>query len=157
MKLKRICAVAAILILIFIWGNSFFPKSVSSDLSIWVMSLISKVVTGDLSAQGSVSDAGVLRKVAHFTEFFAFGTAISVYVRMTVSDKRTRILALSLLGMLVALFDETIQIFSGRGPQVSDIWIDIAGYTLGVLVVAAVVTLRRKKREKSEKNNSNKT
>ena len=143
--------------MIFIWGNSVVPKSVSSDLSVWVMSLISKVVTGDISAQGSVSGAGVLRKIAHFTEFFALGTVVSVYVRSVMSDKRIRVLALSLLGTFVALFDETIQIFSGRGPQVSDIWIDIAGYAMGVIVVAAVVAFRQKKREKREKNNSNKT
>ena len=37
----------------------------------------------------------------------------------------------SLIGMLCAVTDETIQIFSGRGSLVSDVWIDTAGFSTG--------------------------
>ena len=36
-----------------------------------------------------------------------------------------------LIGMLCAVTDETIQIFSGRGSLVSDVWIDTAGFSTG--------------------------
>ena len=44
---------------------------------------------------------------------------------------------------LAALTDETIQIFTGRGPQVQDVWLDVAGGTAGLLAMLALVWLLR--------------
>ena len=42
-------------------------------------------------------------------------------------------------GFTVAFFDETIQIFSGRGPMIADMWIDLGGFVCGSLITAAIV------------------
>ena len=45
--------------------------------------------------------------------------------------------------LLAALTDETIQIFTGRGPQVQDVWLDFAGGAAGLLVMLALWALLR--------------
>ena len=42
-----------------------------------------------------------------------------------------------LLGLLAAFLDETLQLFSGRGSMVADVWLDFAGVVCGVAAVAA--------------------
>ena len=47
-------------------------------------------------------------------------------------------------GVLIAFCDETIQLFvPGRSGQVSDMWIDVSGYLLGM--VCMLVLLQRQK------------
>ena len=38
----------------------------------------------------------------------------------------------------VAFIDETIQIFSGRGPQIRDVWVDLLGASIGLLIATVV-------------------
>lgn len=42
-----------------------------------------------------------------------------------------------LLGLFAAFLDETLQLFSGRGSMVADVWLDFAGVVCGVAAVAA--------------------
>ena len=46
--------------------------------------------------------------------------------------------------MAAALTDETIQIFTGRGPQIQDVWLDFAGGFTGLLVMLALWALLRR-------------
>lgn len=157
MKSKRLCLAIIIILLAFIWGNSMLPKNASSNLSIWAMGILSKVFSGDIVAEETVAGAGILRKVAHFTEFCALGIALSALLHLIVKDKRIRALLAALFGGFVALFDETIQIFSGRGPMVSDIWIDIAGFATGVVIVVLIVAVKRKIKMKSKSSDGKET
>lgn len=50
-----------------------------------------------------------------------------------------RAICACLLGLLAAFLDETLQLFSGRGSMVADVWLDFAGVVFGV----AVITLGR--------------
>ena len=50
-----------------------------------------------------------------------------------------RAICACLLGLLAAFLDETLQIFSGRGSMVADVWLDFAGGVFGV----AAITLGR--------------
>ena len=50
-----------------------------------------------------------------------------------------------LLALLVSFLDETIQIFSGRGPAVKDMWIDLSGAVLGLLLALLLRLLFRKR------------
>ena len=51
----------------------------------------------------------------------------------------------------IAFLDETVQIFSGRGPEISDVWIDIFGFltlfaiTLGAAFAARVIMNKLRK------------
>ncbi len=78
-----------------------------------------------------------LRKLAHFTEFFALGLWCTLYVVFFYRRAGGFLLTVP-FGILSALLDETVQIFSKRGPSVTDIWIDTAGFAAAFLIVAAV-------------------
>ena len=66
----RICRAMLILNLCFIWGNSLLPGEVSGAFSDWVKELLMKLLPmkENLSTGG-----GLLRKLAHFTEFAMLG------------------------------------------------------------------------------------
>lgn len=56
----------------------------------------------------------------------------------------------------MAAIDETIQIFTGRGSQLQDVWLDFAGFSVGLLAVLLVrsLVLRAKPKETpTEKDN----
>ena len=144
MRLKTVCIVIIALILCFIWGNSILPKSTSSAISDAVASFLGLDTTS--TDDGGLTGAGVLRKVAHYLEFFALGAAVSVFVLHSVNGQFNKSAMLALCGVGVALVDETIKIFSARGPEVSDIWIDICGYTAGCLLALAVVRALKKQK-----------
>ena len=79
----------------------------------------------------------VLRKAAHFSEYGLLGVEFSLLLGLQ-HDKNGKnlqcgrnLLDFPLIGMLCAVTDETIQIFSGRGSLVSDVWIDAAGFSTG--------------------------
>lgn len=77
-----------------------------------------------------------IRKIAHFVEFALLGIEVSLYVAL-FARKKIFMLASYPLGLFIALFDETIQIFSGRGSSVRDVWLDFLGFsTLAALVYA---------------------
>lgn len=50
-----------------------------------------------------------------------------------------------LLGMVIGLIDETIQIFSERGSQIKDIWFDILGTFIGAGFIGILNILRLKR------------
>ena len=54
----------------------------------------------------------------------------------------------------VAAIDETIQIFTERGPAVKDVMIDICGYALGFMIV---MLIKRYIGKKNKNLNYNKT
>ena len=143
MKLKTICIIITVAVLCFIWGNSMLPKSVSSAISDAVAELLGLETEKD--AETGISEAGILRKIAHFTEFLALGASLSIPLNASVSDKKMRVVLLLFLGLAVAFIDETIQIFSGRGSTVRDMWIDIAGYVVGCAIVVAIAWAKKRK------------
>jgi len=68
--------------------------------------------------------------MAHFLEYAAFG-----WVAMTLKLKYHRRLAdILLLGLGIAVIDETIQLFTGRTSMIKDIWIDMVGFVSAILI-----------------------
>ena len=139
--LTVVLAVGVACILAFIWGNSVLPGSVSSMISGFVTKLFGWGVTEH-----------TVRKAGHFTEFLLLGASLGLFFTVKGTKRKDKTLYLCLLALFVPLMDETIQLFSdGRGPQVPDIWIDIAGYACGclpVLTVAAVIRWAWQKRKR---------
>ncbi len=85
----------------------------------------------------------LVRKAAHFTEYFILGILTSLTVRET---RCTRTMLTSwIIGTLVACCDETIQLFSdGRAGQITDVMLDSSGVLCGCVLLHMVL----KKREK---------
>ena len=96
--------------LCFIWGNSLMPGEVSAAFSDWVGEILEALL--DMPPQPS-QGRGLLRKIAHFTEFAALGMLLTW--RMGMQGKPLWLA--QLFGSLAACVDETIQCFvPGRGP-----------------------------------------
>ena len=87
--------------------------------------------------KGNVTEH-LVRKLAHFCEFFILGIELQLFFSLLNSRKSAFLLALS-HGLFTALVDETIQIFSGRGPMIQDVWLDFSGVTVGSLIALAVM------------------
>ncbi len=96
-------------------------------------------ILGRTNSSALLSDDGVLRKVAHATEFAVLGTLLMLLMTGKV---RERLRSLVLCGLATAFFDETIQLFViGRSSKIMDVWIDLLGYSVGLLISALVLLL----------------
>ena len=127
--------------LLFIWGNSLLPASVSAAFSRWVKELLGFVLSG-LGAD--IQDEGPLRKLAHFLEFASFGFLLGW--RISMDRKNKWILPTLLSGASVACVDELLQHFSpGRAPRITDVGIDTSGVVLGISLLLLGKYIRKKK------------
>lgn len=126
-KRMRICTALLIVILTFIWGNSLLPGDVSGAFSDWVRDLLASLLPGEETPSGG---GGLLRKLAHFTEFMALGMCLCWRFGMLKKHP-----ALTMLwGTAAACVDETIQRFvPDRGPSIFDVGIDTCGVAVGMV------------------------
>ncbi|MBR4656323.1 MAG: VanZ family protein [Oscillospiraceae bacterium] len=136
-----------ILVLLFIWGQSFLPTDLSRQESIRFLDLLTPILEFFLG-RGKVTHL-FIRKLAHFTEFFVLGCLISLLLPM---DWKNRLYCCG-FSLFSALLDETIQVFSDRGDQISDVWLDFAGSVAGILVITLFRCLMIK-RKQAEKHSS---
>ena len=144
---KRRYIILFCLILAFIWGNSMLSREASGAIS----HFIADVFGGE---QGATEEGHhFVRKLAHFSEFAALGATFLLLSGEYTRDKIKRAFSAAFVGIFVPLADETIQIFSGRGPALSDVWIDAAGYAFGTLLTVAVLQIiLRAGKNKDQKN-----
>ncbi len=147
MKKRKIYLILFCAMLGFIWGNSMLSAEASGAISHFVASLIG---IGD----GPSADEGhhLLRKAAHFTEYAILGALSGLLFDSLSLDDMKKYVSAALIGFSVPLIDETIQIFSGRGPAIADIWIDIAGFALGAAVSFLVIFKRQKCKSEHTEN-----
>jgi VanZ family protein len=124
--------------LIFIYAQSLKSPEESLKDSETVGGIIAEVIPPD-TKPGEFIQTNI-RKLAHFTEFFVLGLELGAFVMLFY--KKLSVFLLSLpMGAILALFDETIQIFTERGPSVTDVWIDVLGYSIAFVSVGLVVVL----------------
>ncbi len=146
--IKALDFVLIALTLVFIWRNSAMSVTASSNLSNKVAAIVK-----DILPSGAAEDFVVkyIRKIAHFTEYGLLGIEVTVY--LVLSDIKPAFMPLSILfSFIVGLFDECIQIFTGRGNSMKDVALDVAGYTFYAALTYAfflVLILVSKKRKDS--------
>ena len=134
-----LCIILTVLLLIFIWGNSLLPGELSGAFSSWVKDILSHLM-GGLPGDPQTGH-GLLRKLAHFTEFTCLG--MSLFWLFSMLKKKFWLPLLC--GFLVACTDETIQCFiPDRGPAIKDVAIDTCGVCLGVGLLLAAFALYQK-------------
>lgn len=145
-KAVTLCTWLIVLNLAFIWGNSLLPRELSSALSKMIGSFLSHFTPESVNpAEGE--GQGILRKIAHFTEFCTLGMLLSWLVRMVGRKKWEYCLIPLIAGAFAAFLDETIQIFvPGRGPQLRDVGIDILGVMLGILLLSGIALCKHKRK-----------
>lgn len=97
------------------------------------------MLLGDVGSDNTLSGEGVLRKIAHASEFAALGMVLTLLIE---EGRKIKVLLLALCGLGAALIDETIQLFvDGRSGQIKDVWIDLAGFGVGVAIVGLILHL----------------
>ncbi len=135
----RICAALMAVNILFIWGNSLLPGEVSAAVSGWVKELLRILFGG--SPGGSSGGDGLLRKLAHLTEFALLG-ALGAWL-FSMLEKTAW--AGFFIGFPVACVDETIQCFiPDRGPGLRDVLIDTVGVCLGIGLLLLGHTIYKK-------------
>ncbi len=135
---KKVILIIIVALVAFIWGQSFMPQTVSRQESGFVYQIVKpflELFVGEGNLTGNM-----VRKIAHFTEFAALGIVLGLIFR----KKRFGFLWAALIAFLVAFLDETIQIFSGRGPMIKDVWLDLSGAVCGAGIICLISFLRRR-------------
>ena len=133
-----------------IFSFSFQPGDTSSQISSgfgqWLIQTLLPFAKDFLEENWGMVHL-IIRKGAHFTEFFVLG----VLMRSTLHQYAHRIRASLggtawLMSIFVASCDEIIQLFvGGRAGQVQDVLLDACGALVGI-VVSGLCMNRRKKR-----------
>ena len=114
----------------------------SSNLSMFFRDILRTIF--DYTGGSDAISNHMVRKMAHVFEFLVLGVQITLFLKRTGLKKCLMIIA---VGMSVAIIDETIQIFTGRGPAVKDVLIDTGGYLIGFLIVVLINCRRNRKNE----------
>lgn len=147
---KLVLRIALILMIVgtvgFAYVNSMLPPEVSEQQSSGVGEIISQIIP-PTSPLGSFVQQ-YLRKIAHFTEYGLLGAELAIYVIFFTENKKKWVPVSILFTFFVGFIDETIQVFSNRGPTVLDVWLDFAGcltYSAAVYAVAYLGFLIRRR------------
>lgn len=142
----RLCVSLIALNVAFIWCNSLLPREVSAGFS----RLVGQILDWLFPSPGTMAEGegnGILRKIAHFTEFAALGALLSWLVRMLRQKKWELFVFPFAGGVIVACLDELIQCFvPGRGPGILDVGIDSAGVLLGMFLIFLLARFRNRPR-----------
>ena len=116
----------------FILIQSMIPESKSAHESLW---FTKNVLNPLLSRFGIVADKDIVRKVAHAVEFCVLTLIISVSWKKPVRAFYA--------GFTLAFLDESLQVITGRGALVTDIWIDLIGVGIGSLIGWMIAHIRK--------------
>ncbi len=136
-----ILAVAMVLTVASFFVQSALPPEASSAESDAVSDAIEPIIPSDTPVGEFVHPN--IRKIGHFAEFGLLGLEAALLVFFYSKRKAIGALRSFVCAQFIALADETVQIFSGRGPEISDVWIDIFGFsTLFVITVCAAYAAR---------------
>lgn len=156
--------VLILLTLAFIWGHSMVPEDLSAEESGRLAELLAPLWQALSIGDGLANH--IVRKCAHFFEYMVFGGELCLHLLLALDEKELSLFAArkskrdreneypkmgllqklfsfpitqsATVALFVALTDETIQIFSNRGSQVQDVWLDFCGACVGSLVVYGV-------------------
>lgn len=142
--------VIALGILVFIFSNSLKDGPESMKQSNVIVEIVEAIVDPNHELEeGLVST--VVRKAAHFTEFFMLGLSLRMmFIYVTRLTKKEIWVLPFFLCLLSAVTDEFIQSFTGRTSAVGDVLIDFSGSSLAILIVTAIMLIAKAKTKKIE-------
>ena len=131
--------------IVFIFSNSMKIGEVSQGSSGRVLALLQGVLRRlghpALALAQRLTDH-IVRKLAHFCEYTLEGFLLMLCMQVYTRNYIWHISVPLLGGVLTALADETIQIYSpGRSSQVTDVWLDSAGVLAGILAALVLMAL----------------
>ena len=134
MKRRRVFWALTALWLAFVWGHSFMSAEASSAESGGLLALLQSSLPWLTQV--------LIRKAAHLVEYAVLGALL-----FGAAEVRRGLWFPPCFGVLAALADETVQLFSdGKAGMVEDVWLDLAGFLAGWIVIALIALYRKKRR-----------
>lgn len=122
---RRWIVIIVVIIVTCIWLQSAISESKSAYESKW---FLMNIVNPFLQRFGMEAlDKNLVRKIAHVFEYLVLG----VFVSLLWKEKLIKSIN---TGFIVAFLDESIQVFTGRGALITDVWIDMIGVTVGAII-----------------------
>lgn len=156
-----ICLGAAIVAnMVLIFSFSAENRETSGDRSHGVTETIVEIVVKDYETMTPAEQEEVIatyhppiRKLAHFCEFGLLGLLSAAFMNALGKGKKWLWWVIpAIFCLLYAISDEVHQIFTNRGPAVTDVLIDFSGSITGIvginLILLLVFHLIRKRKEK---------
>lgn len=131
---KYLFIILTVFVIGFIWWNSSQNGEESSGISQMVLCKITQLfayigISTDITEH-------IVRKLAHFTEFTALGILLSIDTVLFFEKIKQYVWFPLFSGLLVALTDETIQLFPvERSSSVKDVWLDFSGVVFGTILL----------------------
>ena len=130
-----ICAMIITVLSFFI--QSALPPEASSAESNAVSDAIEPIIPSDTEI-GEVVHTNI-RKIGHFVEFGLLGIETALFFFFYTKKRIKELLHFLFSALFIGLIDETVQIFSGRGPDVSDVWLDFSGFSVLFFVTLGLI------------------
>ena len=129
----RWLAVIAWMIIIYILSDQ--PASISDELSVGILDRVFSIFGIDIYLDQDLLQFFnyIIRKSAHFVTFFTLGILLChAIIKKAIVKEYLIVVGIA---FLYAVFDEVHQLFVvGRSGQISDVFIDVAGVLLAVLI-----------------------
>lgn len=147
MKKRWIIILAAVCIG-FILIHSMIPESKSAQESLW---FTTHVINPLLSRFGIVADKDVVRKIAHAVEFGILSIAVFAFWKSRNKRIGQIVLKTVYTGFTLAFLDESLQVVTGRGALITDIWIDLIGVGIGTIIAYFIARNKWFKKEVGRK------
>lgn len=127
----------AITLIVFIFERSLQNATASYEESqkmlFWLQEKLNSFTNRELSLR-------FVRKLAHYVEYTALGFLLQMCLRVYTRHYVKHVSWPLLEGLLVALADETIQLYvAGRSSSVWDVWLDFSGVCTGAMGALAVL------------------
>lgn len=141
-----ICVIFITLACIF--NNSLQSADRSNEQSSRVLEVIEELFsTPQLDTETAQH---IVRKAAHVAEFALLGLVMALFLIFTGKAFRQNLVTVLFIGLISAVVDETVQIFSLRGSQVMDVWFDVMGLLLGMVTMLFLRGIWRRLARKRE-------
>lgn len=137
----KIFIVFGIFIHILILTQSLLPASLSSDQSGVIVDILHPFVLNLGISIDVQTFSLIVRKTAHFTEFFLLG--VFWYIIYAKYFKSVKLIGVVLIhGFFTAVLDETVQLFvDGRSGEVLDVFIDFFGVLFACFIVSITIEM----------------
>ena len=130
---------------LLILTQSLLPANISSNQSGFIVDFLHPLVSNIGIKINIETFSQIVRKLAHFTEFFLLGVLWYV-IYMKYFNKAKLIIVVLIHGLLSAIADETIQLFvDGRSGEIGDVLIDFSGVILASIMMYFIFRLREKR------------
>ncbi len=138
--------------LCFIYGNSLTPAVISSKESGYFFIRIQNLLSGAGIDAWWLTEH-LVRKAAHFTEYAGLGFLLAMNTGAGIAPVFCHLKQNLTAAIFMPFIDETIQLFvEGRSGQISDVWLDMVGIFVGIILTVCLMKMIWTVLEKNGKN-----